>query len=46
MVGIGFEYNYQSQTWKMNKYHRYVPIDTLNQESMTDPDGIPQIFGV
>ena len=29
LVGIGFEYSYQSQTWKMSRYHRYVPIDTL-----------------
>ncbi len=46
MVGIGFEYSYQSQAWKMNKYHRFVPIEILNQQSMTDTDGIPQIFRV
>ena len=32
IVGIGYEYNYSTKVWRMNKYHKGVPIEQIKEE--------------
>jgi hypothetical protein len=44
LMGMGFEYFYNNGTWKMNSYHKGVPIELVKEEKMPIGEGIPNIL--
>jgi hypothetical protein len=46
MMGIGFEYNHQRRSWKMNRYHKGVSIETLNEETRDLEEGPPSMLSL
>lgn len=45
MVGIGFEHNYETKVWKMNRYYKGVAIETLSEESQPE-EAIPEMLSL
>jgi len=46
MKGIGFEYISDKKLWKMNRYHKGVSIEVLNEEQMEDEHDIPDMMNL